>query len=172
MTENIEITLHFDRNHFEEIYFKNNQRSYIHNAEIKPLFRNSVILLLIIVFLFFYAKVKNEYEILIIPFIPLIVFVFKYLEKFSIILKWKKGVVRYLNEQEQYTSHTLILSDNSLSIIQDGQETIEKWSNFTSVKILDDYIALNSLEHFLIPKKSMTPEEFQILKKNISVKTK
>ncbi len=172
MTENIEITLNFHRNHFEEIYFKNNQGSYIHNTEIKPLFRNSVILLMVFVLLFFYTKAKNEYEILIIPFIPLIVFIFKYLEKLAIIQKWKKSVIRYLNEQEQYISHKLILSNNSLSVIQDGQETIEKWTNFTSIKILDDYISLNSSEHFLIPKKSVTPEEFQILKKIISAKTK
>ncbi|QCX01341.1 YcxB family protein [Aggregatimonas sangjinii] len=86
--------------------------------------------------------------------------------------KWRRQIKEYLDSQEKYESHKIVVTDEYFSIIQDNEETIEKWSNFKRVKIFDSHIWLLGTENFIIPAKSMSPLEFNNLKRLVSTKFK
>lgn len=172
MKQITEIRLNFNRNDFEEIYFKDNQGNYFKDPTIKPLFRNLLMYVFVFLSCVVYSKIVDDYGIFLIASIGLLYFAYSYLERLAFIQKKKKEIISYLDKQEVYTLNKLVISENHFSIIQDKEETIEKWENFKSVKILDNYVSLMSKEHFLIPSKSMTTEEYKLFIKLVSEKAK
>lgn len=168
----VEIELNFSRQNFEEIYFKDYQGDYFRSKTTKISFRTLVVSTLLLIAIIIYSLIKDTYTFLVICCIAFAIVGFNYIKTFLILKKWKTQIYEFLDSEERYNHHKLILSDSYFSIIQDDKETIEKWSNFSSVKVLDNYISLEGKENFLIPSKSMTTENYSILKKIVSEKLK
>jgi len=89
-----------------------------------------------------------------------------------ILRKWRGGVKKYLDREEKYTKHKIILSDESLSVVQDNTETIEKWTNFDSAKISNTHILLEGKTNILIPSKCMSEKRYEEVNNIISKKIK
>ena len=88
------------------------------------------------------------------------------------IREWKKKIKIFLDSQEKVVDHQLTVTNSYFSIIQDGDETIEKWSNLDKAKILDMGIWLIGKEKYLIPAKSMKLDEYEKLRIIVSEKLK
>jgi len=125
----------------------------------------------LIVFLI-YGIIKSEYTMFIIWSIIFVVILGNYIHTFKKLVEWKKSIQVYLDREEKYSKNKLILSDEYFSLIQDEKETIEHWSNFKKVQIEENYISLDGKENYLIPKKSMSAENYKLLKDFISEKLK
>lgn len=97
---------------------------------------------------------------------------FIYFQSILSIKKWEKSIDIYLDSIEKYSLNKIILSENAFSLIQDNEETIEKWSNFNSVTLSDESIILTSNQNYLIPSKSMSKEDLVLAKSIISNKVK
>lgn len=160
-----EIILHFERTHFEDIYFKDDQGDYIKDPRIKNKFW--VLLIYSISFpltILFYGSSYSK-EIYILFLILLAILGYDYYTQFVVLKKWKQKILIYLNDLESYTSHKIILSNQYFSIIQDTEEVIEKWSNFTKVEIKEDYMLLISeKENYFFPNKSMSSSDYNIFR--------
>jgi hypothetical protein len=86
---------------------------------------------------------------------------------------WKKEITNYLNGLDKIKKNKIIVTPYSFSLIQDGTEIIEKWTEFKRTEINETFIYLvSNNSNYSIPKKSMTTEEFDFLQKFICEKIK
>lgn len=168
----IEIELNFSRQNFEEIYFKDHQGDYFRSKTTKTSFRTLVVSTILLIAIYVYSFIKDTYTFLIFCCIVFTFVAFNYIKTFLILKKWKTQIYEFLDGEEKYKQHKLILSDNYFSIIQDEKETIEKWDNLSSAKISDDFILIEGKENFIIPRKSMTTENYSTMRKIVSEKLK
>ncbi|HBU77661.1 MAG TPA: hypothetical protein DEF18_06120 [Muricauda sp.] len=122
--------------------------------------------------LYIYAIVKSNYDLFSFSLIFLAIFLFVYLGAAKNVKKWRLQVKNYLDAQEKYSKHVLIANEYYLSIVQNDEETIEKWTNIERVKIFDSHIWILGIENFLIPAKSMSKREYDELRSLISKKFK
>jgi hypothetical protein len=158
------IELNFDRNHFEEIYFKDGRGS----IPFDPLVKLSFIYLLLTLLLFtssiVYSYITDKAAWLIVVFFLFLLYALtNFYLKFSAIAKWRREVSGYLNSISKVKQHKLILSPNSLSMLEDGVETIVKWSAFSKLVIEQNHLSLWGSENFIFPKKSMSKDEYNLL---------
>lgn len=163
------ILLTFNRRDFEELY---------HLREYGNLFSNrntrSYLLIVIAVALVFIISIC--YSIFFNRLIVMSVMSFLGLS-FSLVLlhfiarpyrKWKKSIVDWIDSMEMYTSQKLILTTNSVVLVQDEIETMEKWTGILNVKIAPNYVAIKGSEQFIFPKASMTEKDFEYLSSVVS----
>ena len=90
----------------------------------------------------------------------------------SPIIKWKKQVIKYLNDLAKIKNHEIALTNETLTMIQDDEETIIKWVAFTKAILNDESITLFGIDTFFFPKKSMDKSDYKYLKGFISDKLK
>ena len=69
----------------------------------------------------------------------------------------------YLDRISTVKHHKLILSSNSISMIENGVETIVKWSAFSKLVIEKNHLSLWGSENFVFPKKSMSEDDYSLL---------
>ncbi len=94
-------------------------------------------------------------------------------KKASPLLKWKAGVIAYLDDLDKIREHQFILTPHVFSLLQDGKETMEKWSELKRCELELDFISIiTNSTTYLFPKKSMTAEEFEFLRAVLSEKMK
>lgn len=169
----IEIPLQFNRKDFEEIYFRDNNGNYFKSDVTKKSFLVFIlsIVFFILISVYIYISEKDMLALIYPLLLPIIAFLV-FMEKAYGIRVWKKAVKKYLDSIEPIQLHKIILTEKKFSLIQDEEETIESWSNFTTVEIKVDYIDLNGIENFFFPRKSMSEEDFLKLKEVISEKVK
>lgn len=166
------IELKFNRKDFEELYFINGRGSYIKDEVIKSSFRNLLISGFVSMGLYIYSIVKSNYDLFFFSLIFLAIFFFVYIGAAKNVKKWRLQIKNYLDAQEKYSKHVLVANDDYLSIVQNDEETIEKWTNIERVKIFDSHIWILGIENFLIPAKSMSKKEYAELRGLISKKFK
>jgi hypothetical protein len=167
-----EIELTFSRKDFEEIYFIDNQGNYILSRTTKTAFIILTISTLALISAILYAMIYNIYSFMFLACLFFIIALVNYITAFRILYKWKSQIFTFFNSAEKYKKNKLILSDNSFTLIQDDKETIERWTNFSSVKISNQYINMLGKENCIFPSKSMTIEDYQKLREIVSEKIK
>ena len=158
------IELNFVRKDFEDIYFRDKQADIFFNPQIK----NSFLLFLLVLLLFFssiaYSLLTNDNAwLIIVLFISLSLAFYNYFIRATLIFKWRKSVIEYLDKNAQIKHHRLTLTQNALIVSQDQIETITKWTVFTKAIIDENHVSLVGTDNFLFPKKSMHAEDFEIL---------
>lgn len=167
--ETTEIILKYNRKDFEEIYFRNISLRY----DLKEvLYRLIGILIILIGVFIYYFLTGNAF--------PFLVFLTMALFSQSIILyrevlltiMLKRQINKYLDDLDKIKENKIIITPTSFSLIQDKTETIEKWTEFKNAEINDTYILLLTNVNYMIPKNSMTSDEFDFFKKVISEKIK
>lgn len=165
------IELTFRREDFEEIYFKDRQESIYLNETIKPHFISLFILLILLISSLYYYYHTNELPV--VPIILSCIFLIQlivYIIRARVILKWKNQVTSYINSLAKINKHSIFLSEESLTIIQDNETIISKWIVFTKATINDESILLFGNDNYVFPKKSMGIRDYEYLKNFISSK--
>jgi hypothetical protein len=119
-----------------------------------------------------YSIYKNDYGLVFIGSIVFLIFFYIYFRAFTTLRKWRREIKKYLDREEKYSKHKIILTDESLSVVQDDRETIEKWINFNSAQISNTHIHLEGKSSILIPSKSMSENRYSELRRIISKKIK
>jgi hypothetical protein len=168
------IELQYSRGDLEEIYFRNGGGKTFFNHHLKKQ-RNTFITIGIVflAILVYVLSVKKNYGFLVFASILLCFAFFDWYKKASPGITWKRDIKNYLDKVDKIKNNKIILTENSFSLVQDSKEKIEKWTEFKRVEMDDNFISLDSnATGYVIPKKSMTPEEFQFLKTFLSEKLK
>lgn len=164
--------LHFSRQDFEEIYFKDHQGDYFRSSTTKGLFIALSVGLALLTVAGVYWFYNDSLELIVFACIPVALLAFFYIKACRVLYVWKTQVSNSLDKEEQYEHYQIILSDGSFSLIQNDKETIERWSNFVKATISDEYIFLEGSQNIMIPRKSLKAEDYGELKKVVSEKIK
>ncbi|MBK8521356.1 MAG: hypothetical protein WAT20_15205 [Ferruginibacter sp.] len=171
--EDLNITLTFNPDHFREMYYHDSKGSIL---KYKPT-QNAILYCLLTALVTFgiYLTAFKRPDISWLIVLGAVAFLFTLVYAIAAItqhLKWKSSVEGFLKDIAQYKSHQLKLTSAALELIQDSTVSIEKWENIKSVQINDIYIMPLKSDGpaFIIPAKSMNPEEFTKLKDFIIAK--
>jgi hypothetical protein len=78
----------------------------------------------------------------------------------------------YTQNLIEFENTIVSLTDNTFSEKQDNNEYIEKWTELKNVIIHENGIWVTGKKSFLLPRKSMSPNEFELLREVISTKIK
>lgn len=164
-----EFILHFNREVYEEIYDLKNQGNYIKNSTVKRSFYSLLIASAFVILGIFNAFINHKGMIsLIFPSLFFIGSLSFFLYRANVLRIWKKGVKEYLDHQEKFQSHKIVLSENTFSLIQDREEVIERWSNFRKVIVHKNYIELIGEENYHIPEKAFKNNDYSTFKASIT----
>jgi YcxB-like protein len=168
-----EITLNFNKADFEELCFKDNGSRILLSKPVKEQFILSVIAgLFVIASLILSILTYQSWWIFTIITVLFMLIMNQLFKKMEPIKRWKKSIKEFINEQTKFISQKLILSDDTLTIKRDSTITVIRWKAFNKVTIDPKSINLYADDHFMIPKKSMTSAEFDLLRDEILAKVK
>lgn len=160
------IELKYSRTDFEEIYFSNgNDKTYLNSQLRKE--RNTFLVLcsIFILTLIYNLYINENYGLLTLTGAFLCYTFYDWYKKASLWIKYKMEIKLYLDNLDKIGENKIILSKNAFSLVQDKKETIEKWTEFKRAEMEENFISLTSnTTTYLIPQKSMTPEEFEFFR--------
>ena len=168
----IEFPLHFDPEHFREIYFQDDQGSYLKSATVKRPLRIFLIIVIvwgIAVAIMLYNGNDAFFKLASVAFIFGLAY---YLHAARALYRWKKQVNQFLERENAFKHYQLILTQESFSLIQDETQHIEKWSEMKAADIQPNYVTIMGRQDYVIPLKSIGKEPFEILKKTVAKKLK
>jgi hypothetical protein len=168
------IELKYSRTDFEEIYYRNGGDKTFLNHHLKKQ-RNTFIVIgaIFILTLIYIISINENFGFLIFAGIILCFAFYDWFIKAYPGIKWKKEIKIYLDGLDKIRENKLILTENAFSLIQDEKEIIEKWTEFRRTEMEENFISMiSNTTTYLIPKKSMTPDEFQFLRTLLSEKVK
>jgi hypothetical protein len=159
------IEIKYSRSDFEEIYYRNGDDKTFLNSHLKNERNTFIVVSFGFILTLIYCLSFNEnYSILIFTGLLLCFVFFDWYQKASHWIKWKNDIKLYLDNLDKIRKTKIVLSKYAFSVVQDKKETIEKWTEFKRAEIEDNFISLTSnTTTYLIPKKSMTTEEFEFL---------
>lgn len=165
MPEEKKIALKFSRENFEEIYNLKEYSSIIRNRHTRVYFWMLIALGIVFPVSLFYSISENKFVVLsIMLFIWFILAVVALYAAAMPYIRWVKKVVTYIKTFEKYKMHELILTENSMELIQDETHTLERWSSIANIRIEPEYLVINGSSQYIFPRKSMTEAEFEYLK--------
>ena len=168
-----EITLHFNKADFEELYFKNGNDKVLLSKTVKEQFILSLIACFLFITSLIYSVIANKWwGIFTIITLIFVLLVNQLIRKMSPIVKWKNSIKEFLNEQAKFINQKLTLSENTLTLKQDTTVTIVRWIDFKKVVINDKSISFCGDTDFMFPKKSMASQDFDLLKNEILLRVK
>ena len=172
MTEsNKIIKLIFRSQDFEDIYFKDRQGDIFWSTPVKQNFVIALVFISAALISLAYSLYTNQFWG--IPIFLLFLFAiafFIYAKQVSVILKWKKQVIKYLSDLAKIKKHEITLTNEALTIIQDNEVIITKWSTFTKVTLNNESISLSGNDNYFFPAISMSVNDYEYLKQFISDK--
>jgi hypothetical protein len=158
-----EIILNFNKKDFEDIFFRDGNEKIFFSPSTKEGTKLSLIFgsicLILLIFGIFTDKLWFLFFFVLLAFIIQSI---RSITEISKILKWRKGVKKYLENTSKYQSNKLVITEQTFSILQDKNETIELWSNFKRVEMREDVIFLYGQEQFIFPKKSMKLDDYEM----------
>ncbi len=171
---------------YEEIYFANNHGHYLKSPETKGFFVKSIVALLVTLLsvgisLFIGSSNFNSSPTILLLFLMLlfcigqimtIIFLLGFVQKALELKKWKKQVAEFLKTLTSTTIYKIIITDSSLTIVQNDVEKIINWSSILKAEITNEYISFTCHENFLIPSKCIEPDAYPKLREALSEKLK
>ncbi|NRA13488.1 MAG: hypothetical protein HRT57_16205, partial [Crocinitomicaceae bacterium] len=137
-----EIDIKFDRKAFEAMYFRDYEDSYLIGPKTKARFIVSLVISIISPLI-----TVSGHDIY--PMIMLLswgVFLIIWVDYLMIIYKigkWKREVFKKLDQQSQVKSMKIQLAEESITLIEDGEKSSERWSHFTECELSTSSILLN-----------------------------
>ena len=84
--------------------------------------------------------------------------------------KWKKGILKKLDQQSQVKSMKIQLTEESITLIEDGNKKSEQWSNFNHCQMSARFILLNGETNYFFPSSYMLPEDYKIVSQIVKSK--
>ena len=168
-----EIKLNFNKADFEELHFKNGNDKILLSRTVKGQFILSLLAgCLLIASLIYSIMVNKSWGIFTILAVIFVLMVNHLIRKMSPIVKWKRSIRDFLNDQAKFINQKLTLSDKTLTLKQDTTITIMRWTDFKKIVIDDKSISLHGETDLMFPKKSMTWQEFDLLKNEILLRAR
>lgn len=160
------IELKYSRTDFEEIYFSNGNDKTFLNSQLRKERNTFFVLCSIFILTLIYNLYINEnYGLLTLTGAFLCYTFYDWYKKASLWIKYKMEIKLYLDNLDKIGENKIILSKNAFSLVQDKKETIEKWTEFKRAEMEENFISLTSnTTTYLIPQKSMTRDEFELLR--------
>jgi hypothetical protein len=166
-----EIVLKIDIHELERIYFGKDQGKYFYGPTTK---RQTVLLIisLIVYPIFFYYTIDLENNLIFVLGTVLISLgLYDFLRVAKPIIAWKKSVNEFLKKAADTKVLKVIYTEKYFLHISDSKESKVDWTSFTSALINDDLIWLyTATSNFLVPKKSMTKSEFEMISDTVMKK--
>lgn len=161
-----EFELIFDPSFFQEIYFADNKGSYFLSATTK---RKTITLVVVsILFILCLVLFRNRELLILISSFIFVVCLVDYLNAAFKLWRWKKTVNEYLKVTGTYSKHIISITDNAFSVKQDNEEHIEKWESIKSVDIGPNFLTISGKQNYIIPNRSLSPEDYRQLTELVS----
>ena len=169
---NLKIHLTARRTDFSEIYYRDKQGSWLLNPTTKTAMIQVLLMSVgLVIFCYSYKPQPDKWLLLLIVWGIL---AWGFVSNFRRYYQWRKSIEVYLDKILSYKHCLIEITDNYFSLtINDFEETIEHFSEFKTMTLNDEYVSfVTNRNNYLIPKKSMTPEEFVALKVTLSESVK
>lgn len=169
MSEEKVIRLNVKRGDFEEIYFKGNQESLFFSPTTKSKTIITIVVALILFIVFCLKDHLSQENFGVLYFISFIFLLCAVYLSVSInkVSRWKKEVYRYLKSLEDSKIYEIRFNDEFFDVNLNGQHELSEWKEFVNAETQDDYISLEGKYHYMFPQKSMTKQDYAILKQAI-----
>lgn len=163
------INLHVHRKDFEEVYFNGPAGSLFFSPGTKGKTVTTLVVGLILLILFFFKDdlSKEKYGILyFVSFLFLLcaIFLSVAINKIS---RWKKEVTAYLKTLEHAEIYQIKFNKKIFTVNINNQKETCLWTEFTSAETGDEFISMEGKYNYMFPKKSMTLEEYEVLKQAV-----
>ena len=158
------IDLQFSRKDFEDLYFDGKNNSILKSRYV----RGSLLVLVVTVTLLIASIVQSLVTdstswLVAVLVIALLFSLSAYVWQATNLIKWRSKIRKYIDTTSKIKKNTLVLTSESLAVIQDDVETITKWTAFSTATIAHNHIYLKADTDYLFPRKSMTDEEYDFL---------
>ncbi len=167
-----EFNLKFNREDFEEIYFRDNFGSVFFGPTTKKAFYVFVFMLCLTIGLSFYAVPNEQDVIFFISWALLGLIAMNFAKKAGAVIRWKKSIQLFFKEEENFKSMQLVLSDDGIAILRDDKEVFEKWEDVRRSEITDTFIWLEGKVHTVIPKGALEEGVFDKVRTMVEKKLK
>ncbi|WP_027379692.1 YcxB family protein [Chryseobacterium daeguense] len=164
------IVLKPKRQDFEEIYFSGNQGSLFFSSSTRGKTITTIVVGLILLILFFFKDdfTKEKFGILyFVSFLFLLCAVFLSVS-INKVSRWKKQVNGYLIKLENCKIYEITLDQNFFTVNIDGEKETSEWKDFEYFDSNGDYIALEGKYSYMFPKKSMSTQDYSLLKQTLT----
>lgn len=167
-----EIILKIDVEELRSIYFRDNRQRYFFGPETKR--QTFFFLLAILTFPFFVYEYlpSSDNGLFIVGTMFFAYLIHNYWSVAAPIYKWKKGIEEYFESVKKIGTLEFQYNDCYFTHIQDNVEFKQEWTIIDRATINDQYIWLYSNTNFLLPKNSMTKNEYDELSKMVMKKVK
>ena len=165
-----EFNISFDREEFEAMYFANFEDSYLLSSKMKPRFIAVLAITIIMPLITVSAHDKWPAIMLISWFL----FVALWVDFTMAVFKtrsWKRGILKALDAQSRVQVRSLQLYHDKLILIEDGQQTVKKWSDFHESQISARFIWLQGDTDYYFPSSSMSLDDYQVMCELVKDKT-
>lgn len=153
-------------NNARELYYSNGNGSLF-------TYRPTRNLLVLWVFIFlaalsFWLRATNSNDFVTIAVMGLVILIFYSIFTITHCIKyfkWKKSVEEFVNGFRKFNICEINLTDNSFEMRAGDEAIIERWIDLKEFKIHGDHISFlnGSGAAYVIPSKSLTNEDFQLL---------
>jgi hypothetical protein len=158
------IKLKFNRQDFEEVYFKNGERNIFWGKNVRGHFAILLVFASALIYSVIHSLLTNHlWAVPTVLFFIFLASAYRYQRQVSPVLKWKKDINEHLDKLSKFNSHQIILTPDSISIMYDEKETTTRWTAFTKAQMNNDFISLISTDTLFFPKKSMTEKAYEYL---------
>lgn len=159
-----EITVRIDMEELRNIYWGNGYQRYFFGPTTKKESAWLIVAVLVYPFFAWYSIRLEDYIWFVSGTVFFTLLVYRFIDVARPIIAWKKSVTDFLTDAEKTTTLKIMYTDEFI-IHQQDEITIKlNWSMITKATITDRFISFEkSPDTFLIPKKSITEDEFQAL---------
>ncbi|WP_430404756.1 hypothetical protein [Fluviicola sp.] len=159
-----EIIMKTDMADLRDIYFGTRKHVYFFGPKTKTVSSGLVITLIVFPFLANYALNIHEGGLLVFACLCLISATLIFWSAAKPIIEWKKSINEFLAMAEKVKSLRIIYNDEFILHIQDESEIKLNWTVIQYAIINDRTVSIYSdITNILLPKSSMTSEEYTIL---------
>lgn len=167
-----EIRLNKDIEDIRAIYYSDNNQKYFFGPNTKKQSIYMSIAIIIFPFFAFYALNLKDSWIFILGSVFLSLIIYDYWRVAKPIIEWKKSVEAFLKKAEKTEDLRFKYNDTFFIHIQDNEELKQNWEVIEKATIHEKFIWLFSDTNMLLPKSSMSENEYHALSELISRKVK
>lgn len=167
-----EITLNKDIEELRAIYFRDNYQKYFFGPSTKKQSVYLIIALIIFPFFVLYALNLKDSLFFILGSFFFLLLIYDYWKVAKPIIEWKKSIETFLKKAEKIEDLRFLYNDIFFIHIQDKEELKQSWDIVEKAIINEKFIWLLSDANVLLPKSSMTENEYQAVSELIFSKVK
>ena len=166
----MEIKINTDRKSLEEIYYKDEQHKYSKNKGTRKVFFSyivSIVVLSIVTVGLLIIDLRSPVTKIPLASISILLIALSsimFYNKTSALRTWKADINKFINQISKIKDYRLIVDESTITIINDDNEVIEKWSNFYKAEIASDYVTIFGQVNYSFFRTNMGHNGFEFIK--------